>query len=275
MMRRLFDIVSAALALVLLAPAMLAIALLIRTTMGGPVLFRQVRSGHRGREFRILKFRSMRHPRYPDEPDKDRITRLGTILRTTSLDELPQLFNVLRGDMGVIGPRPTLPEQVAHYSERQRGRLAVRPGLTGWAQVQGRNALSWPERIEYDLHYVAHRGIALDVRILLRTVGVLLRPVGITGAGGVNPGFPIPEHAAGQGDKPSETLSGGPSDVPSGRPPDATDSASTSPDTAGVTPLKRPSPNSVKASPWAFPYAAPPGRKPPGATNPVPAEEAS
>ncbi|NUU25130.1 MAG: sugar transferase [Streptomycetaceae bacterium] len=190
MTRRLFDITTAALTLLLLGPAMLVIALLIRATMGGPVLFRQTRSGWRGREFSILKFRTMRHARYPDEPDQDRISRFGHILRTTSMDELPQLINVLRGDMAVIGPRPTLPEQVAHYTPRQRGRLDVRPGLTGWAQVQGRNALSWPARIEYDLHYVRHRGFRLDVRILLRTVGVLLKPQGITGANGVNPGFP-------------------------------------------------------------------------------------
>ncbi|MDI2130218.1 sugar transferase [Yinghuangia seranimata] len=192
MMRRLFDIATAALTLLLLGPAMIVIAILIRTTMGGPVLFRQTRSGRHGREFRILKFRTMRHPRYPDEPDPDRISRVGQILRTTSMDELPQLINVLTGDMSVIGPRPTLPEQVVHYTPRQRGRLDVRPGLTGWAQVQGRNALSWPARIEYDLYYVRNHGLRLDVKILLRTVGVLLKPQGITGAGGVNPGFPIP-----------------------------------------------------------------------------------
>jgi lipopolysaccharide/colanic/teichoic acid biosynthesis glycosyltransferase len=198
MTRRLFDIITAALTLVLLGPAMIAIAVLIRTTMGGPVLFRQTRTGWRGREFSILKFRTMRHARYPDEPDQDRITRIGHVLRTTSMDELPQLINVLIGDMAVIGPRPTLPEQVAHYTPRQRGRLDVRPGLTGWAQVQGRNALSWPARIEYDLYYVRHHGFRLDTRILLRTVGVLLRPQGITGANGVNPGFPAAnaKHAA-------------------------------------------------------------------------------
>lgn len=190
MMRRMFDVTVAALTLLLLGPAMLVIAALIRTTMGGPVFFMQTRSGRSGREFRIFKFRTMRHPRYPDEPDQDRISRIGQILRTTSMDELPQLINVLKGDMGVIGPRPTLPDQVAHYTPRQRGRLDVRPGLTGWAQVQGRNALSWPARIEYDLYYVRNRGLTLDVRILFRTVGVLVKPQGITGADGVNPGFP-------------------------------------------------------------------------------------
>lgn len=191
-MRRMFDITVAVLVLILLGPVLLAIFVMIRTTMGGPVLFRQIRSGLRGRDFEILKFRTMLHERYPDEPDADRITRAGRILRASSLDELPQLINVLRGDMGIIGPRPTLPAQVVHYTPRQRGRLDVRPGLTGWAQVQGRNALSWPVRIEYDLWYVRNRGVRLDLRILWRTVGVLLRPDGITAVGGVNPGFPIP-----------------------------------------------------------------------------------
>ena len=191
-MRRMFDITVAVLVLILLGPVLLAIFVMIRTTMGGPVLFRQIRSGLYGRDFEILKFRTMLHERYPDEPDADRITRAGHLLRASSLDELPQLINVLRGDMGIIGPRPTLPSQVVHYTPRQRGRLDVRPGLTGWAQVQGRNALSWPVRIEYDLWYVRNRAVGLDLRILWRTVGVLLRPVGITAAGGVNPGFPIP-----------------------------------------------------------------------------------
>ncbi|MGC0417676.1 sugar transferase [Embleya sp. AB8] len=191
-MRRLFDITVAVVALVLMGPVLLAIYVMIRATMGGPVLFRQTRSGLHGRDFEILKFRTMLDPRFPDEPDATRITRAGQLLRTTSLDELPQLVNVLRGDMAIIGPRPTLPSQVVHYTPRQRGRLAVRPGLTGWAQVQGRNALSWPVRIEYDLWYVRNRRARVDLIILWRTIGVLLRPTGITAAGGVNPGFPVP-----------------------------------------------------------------------------------
>ncbi|BFV60402.1 sugar transferase [Kitasatospora sp. CMC57] len=173
-------------------PVGLVIAILIRCTMGGPVLFRQTRTGRAGAEFEILKFRTMRDMRFPDEPDAPRITRLGALLRKTSLDELPQLWNVLRGEMGVIGPRPTLPEQVVHYSPRQRGRLAIRPGLTGWAQVKGRNSISWPERIELDLWYIANRTARLDLRILVMTARQLLRPAGITAAGGVNPGFPVP-----------------------------------------------------------------------------------
>ncbi|MFD9129741.1 sugar transferase [Kitasatospora sp. NPDC059571] len=190
--RRGGDLAIAALAGIVAIPLGLLIAVMIRCTMGGPVLFRQTRTGRGGHEFAILKFRTMRDKRFADEPDAPRITRLGALLRTTSLDELPQLWNVARGEMGVIGPRPTLPEQVVHYSDHQRGRLAVRPGLTGWAQVRGRNSISWPERIELDLWYIAHRSLRLDVRILLLTVKVLVRPAGITAAGGVNPGFPAP-----------------------------------------------------------------------------------
>ncbi|MEV7178888.1 sugar transferase [Kitasatospora sp. NPDC093679] len=190
--RRGGDLLIAAAAGIVAVPLGLLIVVLIRCTMGGPVLFRQTRTGRHGKEFDILKFRTMREKRYADEPDAPRITRLGTFLRTTSLDELPQLWNVARGEMGVIGPRPTLPEQVVHYTDRQRGRLAVRPGLTGWAQVRGRNSITWPERIELDLWYVEHRSLLLDLRILLLTAKVLLRPAGITAAGGVNPGFPVP-----------------------------------------------------------------------------------
>ncbi|GAA4992573.1 sugar transferase [Kitasatospora paranensis] len=190
--RRGGDLAIAALAGIVAIPLGLLIVVMIRCTMGGSALFRQTRTGRDGREFDILKFRTMRDKRFPEEPDAPRITRLGALLRTTSLDELPQLWNVARGEMGVIGPRPTLPEQVVHYSDHQRGRLAVRPGLTGWAQVQGRNSISWPERIELDLWYIAHRSLVLDLRILLLTVKVLLRPAGVTAAGGVNPGFPVP-----------------------------------------------------------------------------------
>ncbi|MEE1828733.1 sugar transferase [Streptomyces sp. BE20] len=195
-MKRGGDLAVTVLAGIVAIPLGLVIALLIRCTMGGPVLFRQTRTGLRGEEFQILKFRTMRDRWFPEEEDAPRITGLGELLRRTSLDELPQLWNVARGEMGVIGPRPTLPEQVVHYSRRQRGRLDVRPGLTGWAQVQGRNSITWPQRIELDLWYVQHRSLRLDVRILLLTVKVLLRPAGITAAGGVNPGFPAPTEPA-------------------------------------------------------------------------------
>ncbi|WP_406087548.1 sugar transferase [Kitasatospora purpeofusca] len=200
-MKRGGDLAITVLTGIVAIPLGLMIALLIRCTMGGPVLFRQTRTGLRGEEFEILKFRTMRDKRFPEEPDAPRITRLGDLLRRTSLDELPQLWNVARGEMGVIGPRPTLPEQVVHYSRRQRGRLDVRPGLTGWAQVQGRNSITWPERIELDLWYVGNRSLGLDLRILVLTVKVLLNPAGITAAGGVNPGFPAPTEPA----EPAET----------------------------------------------------------------------
>ena len=195
-MRRVVDVVVSAVGALALAPVGLVIAVAIRCESGSPVLFRQQRAGRHGRPFTIVKFRSMRPAAYAGERDLDRTTAVGRVLRASSLDELPQLWNVLRGDMSLIGPRPTLPEQVAHYSVRQRGRLAVRPGLTGWAQVHGRNALSWPERIDLDLWYLAHRSLLLDLRIVALTARHLLRPSGITGAGGHNPGFPLPVTAA-------------------------------------------------------------------------------
>ena len=190
-MRRLVDIVVAGVAALVLAPVAVLVAMLIRWQLGSPVLFRQRRSGLKGRQFTILKFRTMREARHDAETDLDRDTPLGRRLRAASLDELPQLFNVLRGDMSLIGPRPTLPEQVEHYDTRQRGRLTIRPGITGWAQVNGRNSISWPERIELDLWYIANRSFWLDLKVLGLTVLNLVRPRGITGEGGVNEGFPL------------------------------------------------------------------------------------
>ncbi len=190
-MRRAVDLVVGLVAGVVTAPLSALVALGVRLRLGRPVLFRQRRVGLAGREFTILKFRTMRAESFPDEPDADRDTRLGRLLRAASLDELPQLWNVVRGDMSLIGPRPTLPEQVRRYSPRQHGRHAVRPGLTGWAQVNGRNSITWPERIELDLHYIARRSLALDARIVARTLLRLVRPTGIYGAGGVNQGFPV------------------------------------------------------------------------------------
>jgi lipopolysaccharide/colanic/teichoic acid biosynthesis glycosyltransferase len=190
--RRTVDVVVAALALVLLSPVLLACLLAVRLAAGTPVLFRQLRTGMDGREFTIYKLRTMRAERSPGEPDEERIGRLGAFLRATSLDELPQLVNVLVGDMSLIGPRPTLPEQVEHYTPRQHRRHAVRPGITGWAQVNGRNSLPWPARIELDLWYIEHRALSLDLRIVGRTLVRLVRPSGLYGDGGVNPGYPVP-----------------------------------------------------------------------------------
>ena len=188
-MRRMVDVVVAAVSGVLLAPLMAVVATLVRWRLGRPVIFRQRRIGRDEVPFDIVKFRTMRAEAWPGEPDADRDTRLGRTLRGLSVDELPQLWNVLRGDMSLIGPRPTLPEQVEHYSPRQHGRHAIRPGLTGWAQVNGRNSISWPERIELDLWYIEHRSLALDARIVGRTLLRLVRPSGIYGEGGVNQGF--------------------------------------------------------------------------------------
>jgi len=191
-MRRLVDVVVSSVAGVVLSPVMAVVATLVRWRLGRPVLFRQRRIGLGGRPFSIVKFRTMRDEAWPGEPDADRDTSMGRALRGLSVDELPQLWNVLRGDMSIIGPRPTLPEQVEHYSPRQHGRHAIRPGLTGWAQVNGRNSISWPERIELDLWYIEHRSLRLDARIVVRTVMRLVRPSGIYGEGGVNQGFPVP-----------------------------------------------------------------------------------
>jgi lipopolysaccharide/colanic/teichoic acid biosynthesis glycosyltransferase len=183
--RRAFDLVVAAVALVLSAPIVAGAALAIRLESRGPVIYRQLRVGKDGHHFDMLKLRTMIQGAEGigagmavNEGDP-RITRVGAFLRRTSIDELPNLVNVLRGEMAIIGPRPTIPVQVAQYTERQRGRLAVKPGLTGWAQVQGRASLPWSERIELDLWYIEHRSWRLDLLILRRTVDVLVRGSGL------------------------------------------------------------------------------------------------
>ena len=174
-MNRAADVALAGLGLVLTSPLLAAAAVAIKLEDGGPVLYRQRRVGKDGEDFELLKLRSMtvgaEHIGAGVAVDKgdSRITRVGRVLRRTSVDELPQLWNVLRGDMSMIGPRPTLRYQVDRYSDRQRRRLEVRPGLTGWAQVNGRATLSWDERIELDVWYVEHRSAPVDLKILLRT----------------------------------------------------------------------------------------------------------
>ncbi|MEO9174462.1 MAG: sugar transferase [Gaiellales bacterium] len=180
--KRTLDLVGAGLGLTLGAPALAASAIAIKLDDNGPVLFRQERVGRDGQIFEVLKLRTMivdAHTQgagFAVDKGDSRITRIGTFLRRTSLDEIPQLWNVLRGEMSLVGPRPTLSYQVEQYTDEQRRRLTVPPGLTGWAQVNGRASLSWPERIELDVWYVEHRSFALDLRILARTVLVLLRP---------------------------------------------------------------------------------------------------
>ena len=156
-------------------------AVAIRFTSPGPILFRQQRVGRNGAEFTILKFRTMREGDNPIIPDAAVITRVGSVLRRFSIDELPQLLNVARGEMSVVGPRPTLAYQVRRWSPTQRNRLAVRPGLTGLAQINGRNSLSWPERLEFDVEYVRRQSFRTDLRILARTGIALLGGEG-TGA---------------------------------------------------------------------------------------------
>ncbi|HEU4449599.1 MAG TPA: sugar transferase, partial [Gaiellaceae bacterium] len=180
--KRALDLAVATSVGVVASPLLAGIALAIKLDSHGRVLFRQERIGRHGRSFRIVKFRTL-----VDEPPQEavdylisaadpRITRLGGFLRRWSLDELPQLWNVLRGEMSIVGPRPTLRYQVERYDDFQRRRLEVLPGVTGWAQIRGRNELSWPERIELDVWYVDHRSLGLDLRILLATVRTLFRP---------------------------------------------------------------------------------------------------
>ena len=184
-MRRAFDIVVAGIALAFFSPVLLAAMIAIRLESHGSPVYRQRRVGLDGQEFDVLKLRTMvtgaEHLGAGMAIDEDdtRITRVGAFLRRTSLDEIPNLINVLRGDMAVIGPRPTIPVQVAQYTDRQRGRLTVKPGLTGWAQVNGRAALPWPDRIELDLWYIEHRSWRLDFQILLRTARMVLSGHGL------------------------------------------------------------------------------------------------
>ncbi len=180
MIRRAIDVAVSAVLLVLTSPILALAALAIRVESRGAVIYRQRRIGRDGVPFDMLKLRTMvdgaEHigAGLAVNENDSRITRVGALLRRTSLDELPNLLNVLRGEMSLIGPRPTVPVQVAQYTERQRGRLAIRPGITGWAQVNGRASLPWSERIELDLYYIEHRSAALDARIMWRTPSLVL-----------------------------------------------------------------------------------------------------
>lgn len=185
-MKRALDVALSATVLLVLSPVLLAIALAIRLTIGSPVLFRQVRPGLQGRPFTMVKFRTMRDAvdaAGRPLPDAERLTRLGRIVRSTSLDEVPELWNVLRGEMSLVGPRPLLMEYLPLYTAEQARRHEVRPGVTGWAQVNGRNALSWEEKFRLDTWYVDHRSLALDLKILLLTVRAVFVREGISQKG--------------------------------------------------------------------------------------------
>lgn len=181
-LQRAFDLGLALALLVALGPLMLVVALVVRLGLGSPVLFRQERPGLNEKPFILNKFRTMRPG---DGEDAARLTPLGSFLRRFSLDELPQLYNVLRGDVSFVGPRPLLMEYLPLYSPEQRRRHSVRPGITGWAQVNGRNAVSWEERFRLDVWYVDHRTFALNLKILALTIGKALRGDGISARGHV------------------------------------------------------------------------------------------
>ncbi|MGB1557618.1 MAG: sugar transferase [Oceanococcaceae bacterium] len=190
-MKRLLDILAASSGLLLLSPVLLLLAVCVRSRIGRPVLFRQRRPGLGGRAFEMVKFRTMTEARDDQGellPDAERLPAFGRFLRSTSLDELPELWNVLRGDMSLVGPRPLLMEYLPLYSAEQARRHEVRPGITGWAQVNGRNALSWEEKFELDVWYVDHRSLWLDLRILWLTLSKVLRREGISAAGEVTMG---------------------------------------------------------------------------------------
>ena len=181
-LKRLIDIVAATMLLVILFPLLFILAVLIRVTMGTPVLFKQKRPGLHGKPFTMYKFRTMTDERDAQGnllPDEQRLTRLGRFLRSTSLDELPELINVLKGEMSLVGPRPLLMKYLNRYTPEQLRRHEVKPGITGWAQVNGRNAISWEERFQLDIWYVDHWNLWLDLKILLTTLVKVFRREGI------------------------------------------------------------------------------------------------
>jgi sugar transferase EpsL len=184
--KRIFDLLVASAALILLLPLLILVAIVVRIALGSPVIFRQQRPGLRGQLFGCLKFRTMTDER--DElgrllPDADRLSMIGRFLRSTSVDELPELVNVIRGEMSLVGPRPLLANYISRYSPQQMRRHDVKPGITGWAQVNGRNALNWEQKFELDLWYVENRTLWLDLSILIRTIWQVLRLNGIAKPG--------------------------------------------------------------------------------------------
>jgi sugar transferase EpsL len=199
-MKRLLDLALAIPMLILLSPMMGMIALLVLIKMGGPVIFRQRRPGLRENPFTLLKFRTMTDNREGNGgflPDANRITILGKLLRNTSLDELPELFNVVKGDMSLVGPRPLLMKYLDRYTPEQARRHEVKPGITGWAQVNGRNAITWEQKFEYDVWYVDHVSLRLDLKIIAMTLWKMLKMEGIN-----QPGYATAEEYKGVIDKP-------------------------------------------------------------------------
>ena len=188
-LKRVLDLVCSAVLLVVLSPVFLVVALLVRSRLGSPVIFAQQRPGKGGNPFTVYKFRTMRDAAAHDDAvaavasDAERLTPFGRALRSSSLDELPELLNVLLGHMSVVGPRPLLPEYLPRYTTEQARRHEVRPGITGWAQVNGRNAISWEERFELDVYYVDHRSFWLDAKILAMTLGAVFGRKGISAQG--------------------------------------------------------------------------------------------
>lgn len=184
--KRLLDVIFSLLLITVLSPLLLAVSFLVKFKLGSPVLFRQERPGRNGKIFMMYKFRSMTDQRDKNGsllPDKDRLTRFGKLLRQTSLDELPELFNILKGDMSVVGPRPLLVQYLSRYNPEQARRHEVKPGLTGWAQVNGRNAISWEEKFKRDVWYVDHWSLRLDLKILIMTFTAVLKRSGISAEG--------------------------------------------------------------------------------------------
>ncbi len=185
-LKRLFDITLSSLALLLLSPLLLATALLVAWKLGRPVIFRQLRPGYRGKPFYIYKFRSMREA-YDEQgqalPDELRLTRFGRFLRASSLDELPELMNVLRGEMSLVGPRPLRMEYLSRYNKEQARRHDVLPGITGWAQINGRNAINWEEKFKLDIWYVDNKTMGLDLKILFLTLLKVFQREGISAEG--------------------------------------------------------------------------------------------
>jgi sugar transferase EpsL len=184
--KRIFDLVLVILGLAVLLPVLLGIALAVRFKLGSPILFKQTRPGQGGRPFKLYKFRTMteaRDARGDLFPDSERLTPFGRLLRSASLDELPELINVIKGEMSIVGPRPLLMQYLDRYSPEQARRHEVRPGITGWAQINGRNAISWDEKFKLDVWYVDNRSIKLDSKIIIMTIGKILKCEGVNQPG--------------------------------------------------------------------------------------------